>query len=161
MPSVATAAKAVYPPAVGEPPTRDFLPEDTAALPVYMTLQPIRRAARHLTVAPGGLLPRLFTRGVVAPFLERYGSPVRKWGGCFLSRCLCGCPRLPVRKYGALCCPDFPHACIPWWNHARDGLSGCCFVAQIYVKSINFGGKYVSLFKLTALLYDDNKHVHA
>mgnify|MGYP001085194270 CR=1 FL=1 len=46
-------------------------------------------------------------------------------------------------------------------NHARDGLSGCCFVAQIYVKSINFGGKYVSLFKLTALLYDDNKHVHA
>ena len=61
MPSVATAAKAVYPPAVGEPPTRDFLPEDTAALPVYMTLQPIIRAARHLTVAPGGLLPRLFT----------------------------------------------------------------------------------------------------
>ena len=61
MPCVATTAKAVYPPAVGEPPTRDFLPEDTAALPVYLTLQPIRRAAHHLTMASGGLLPRLFT----------------------------------------------------------------------------------------------------
>ena len=30
-------------------------------MPVYLTLQPIRRAARHLAVAPGGLLPRLFT----------------------------------------------------------------------------------------------------
>ena len=30
-------------------------------MPVYLTLQLIGRAARHLAMAPGGLLPRLFT----------------------------------------------------------------------------------------------------
>lgn len=29
-------------------------------------------------------------------------------GGIFLLHCLCGRPQLSVRKYGALCCPDFP-----------------------------------------------------
>ena len=52
MPCVATTAKAVYPPAIG----RAIL-----NMPVYLTLQPIRRAAHHLTMASGGLLPRLFT----------------------------------------------------------------------------------------------------
>jgi len=28
---------------------------------VYLTLQPIRRAAQHITMPPGGLLPHLFT----------------------------------------------------------------------------------------------------
>ncbi len=31
-------------------------------------------------------------------------------GGCFLSHCLYPRKQLPVRKYDALCCPDFPHA---------------------------------------------------
>jgi len=35
-------------------------------MPVYLTLQPIIRAARHLAVAPGGLLPHLFTLALPA-----------------------------------------------------------------------------------------------
>ena len=42
-------------------------------MPVYLTLQPIRRAAGYVAIAPGGLLPHLFT-------LTTNG------GGCFLSR---------------------------------------------------------------------------
>ena len=81
-------------------------------LPVYLTLQPIRRAARHLAMASVGSYPAF------SP-LPRWGAcaqpfrgelPRHKWGGYFLSRCLCGYPHLPVRKHGALCCPDFPHA---------------------------------------------------
>ncbi len=41
-------------------------------MPVYLALQPIRYAARDVAVAPGELLPRLFT-------LTTGG------GGCFLS----------------------------------------------------------------------------
>ena len=40
-------------------------------MPVYLTLQPIRCAARDIAVAPGELLPRLFT--------------LTFSGGCFLS----------------------------------------------------------------------------
>ena len=46
-------------------------------LPVYLTLQPARCAARHIAVAPGGLLPRLFILAV--------GSRRSRLGGCFLS----------------------------------------------------------------------------
>ena len=42
-------------------------------MPVYLTLQPIRRAAGYVAIDPGGLLPHLFT-------LTTNG------GGCFLSR---------------------------------------------------------------------------
>ncbi len=50
---------------------------------------------RHIR---GGLLPRLFT---LTP-----GPKPR--GGCFLLRWLSPLEDLPVRKDGALCCPDFP-----------------------------------------------------
>lgn len=83
-------------------------------MPVYLTLQPIRRAARHLAVAPGGLLPHLFTLTC---------EPKPNAGGCFLSRFLHSLPRLPVKKYGALCCPDFPQAALR--KPAGDGPPGC------------------------------------
>ena len=75
-------------------------------MPVYLALQLIRCAARNVAIAPGGLLPRLFTLALP------------KQGGCFLSHCLCPRKQLPVRKYDALCCPDFPHAA-----HTRIGVS--------------------------------------
>lgn len=48
----------------------------------------------------GEPLPRLFT-------LAGAGNASLP-GGCFLLHCPRGRPRLPVRKHGALCCPDFP-----------------------------------------------------
>ena len=46
---------------------------------VYMALQPIRRAARHVAMTAGGLLPHLFT---LAP-----SSPGGRRGSYSLSRC--------------------------------------------------------------------------
>ncbi len=79
-------------------------------LPVYMALQPVSGTASRVTtrrkmdsfspVWSGGLLPRLFTLTVchtkctAAVFL------------CYLE--LYPCEYLPVRKDGALRCPDFP-----------------------------------------------------
>lgn len=87
-------------------------------MPVYLTLQPIRRAALHLTVEPGRLLPYLFTL-TYEPKLDA--------GGYFLSRFLHSRPRLPVKKYGALCCPDFPQAALR--KPAGDGPPGCLKVS--------------------------------
>ena len=51
-------------------------------LPVYMALQPIRRAACHVAMTPGGLLPHLFT---IACFPDSCGTELL--AGCyFLSR---------------------------------------------------------------------------
>ena len=63
--------------------------------PVYMTLQPIRRTASRIATKPGELLPRLFT---LTKQVWRF----------FSVTLLCPCGQLPVRKYGALCCPDVP-----------------------------------------------------
>lgn len=64
-------------------------------MPVYLTLQPIRSAARNVAIAPGGLLPRLFiltaTRAAVI--------------FCHFTPTFRPAPR---GEYGALCCPDFP-----------------------------------------------------
>lgn len=65
--------------------------------PVYMTLQPIRRTAYYITIVPGELLPHLFT----LTFLKRR---------LFSVTLLYPHGQLPVKKYGALCCPDFPPA---------------------------------------------------
>jgi len=64
--------------------------------PVYMILQPIRCTATIVTNATGELLPRLFT--LIPPKARRL----------FSVTLLCSREQLPVRKYGALCCPDFP-----------------------------------------------------
>lgn len=57
----------------------------------------MRCAAPNVAMRPGELLPRLFTLTGLA-------------GGYFLSHLLCRYRQLPVRKHGALCCPDFPPA---------------------------------------------------
>ena len=59
-----------------------------------MALQPVRRTAEEYRYLRGGLLPRLFTLTLA--------------GGYSLLRLLRPHGRLPVRKRGALCCPDFP-----------------------------------------------------
>ena len=64
--------------------------------PVYMTLQPIRRTASRIATGPGELLPHLFT----------LTGRVRR---LFSVTLLYPHGQLPVKKYGALCCPDFPH----------------------------------------------------
>ena len=66
-------------------------------MPVYLTLQPIRRAAGYIAIAPGGLLPHLFT------------LTTKRWR-LFSVTLLHPREWLPVRKYGALRCPDFPLA---------------------------------------------------
>ena len=60
-----------------------------------MTLQPIRRTASYIAIRPGELLPHLFTLT---------GRIRRSFSVTLLH------PRgqLPVKKYGALCCPDVP-----------------------------------------------------
>ena len=60
-----------------------------------MVFQPIRRTAPTVTGLTGGLLPHLFTL-----------IPTNR-DGYFLLR-YCASRHLPVRKDGALRCPDFP-----------------------------------------------------
>lgn len=76
------------------PPAKD---EQSLQMPVYLALQPMRCAAPYVTIRSGELLPRLFTLTGLA-------------GGYFLSHLLCRYRQLPVRKHGALRCPDFPPA---------------------------------------------------
>ena len=70
-------------------------------MPVYLALQPIRCAAHYVAIAPGELLPHLFTLT---------GRSRR----LFSVTLLCPFGQLAVSKYGALCCPDFPHTPQKW-----------------------------------------------
>jgi hypothetical protein len=78
-----------YPPALDEQPLA----------PVYMVSQPIRCTASSVTTGTGELLPHLFT---LVPI------PSTREGRLFSVTLLYPHGYLPVRKYGALCCPDFP-----------------------------------------------------
>jgi len=75
-----------------------FTPE--GALSLYLDLQPIRFTPSECRHPMRELLPRVFTLTLS--------------GGIFFCGTVC-CPRghLPVKKYGALCCPDFPRAGFP------------------------------------------------
>ena len=64
--------------------------------PVYMVFQPIRCTASCVATGTGELLPHLFT---LAP---------KESGRSFSVALLYPHGYLPVRKYGALRCPDFP-----------------------------------------------------
>ena len=65
-----------------------------------MVLQPVSGTPARVTTHSGGLLPRLFT-------LTATGTrPSAAVILCYLELCPPG--HLPVRKHGALCCPDFP-----------------------------------------------------
>jgi len=63
---------------------------------VYVILQPIRRTALNVATQTGELLPHLFT---LTP---------KKSKRLFSVTLLCSHKQFPVRKYGALRCPDFP-----------------------------------------------------
>ena len=90
--------------------------------PVYMALQPIRRAACRVTTTSGGLLPHLFT---IAPV-------TRKWLRLLFSvTLLCRHRQLTVREYGALCCPDFPLAA-PEINLHQQATQASCYRRQRY-----------------------------
>ncbi len=82
--------RTTYPPASDEQPL----------LPVYMVFQPIRCTASGVAIGTGELLPRLFT---LTPLLQNV-----KPGRLFSVTLLYPHGYLPVRKHGALCCPDFP-----------------------------------------------------
>ena len=70
------------------------------ALSLYLDLQPIRFTPAECRHPPRELLPRVFT-------LTLSG------GIFFCGTVCCPCGHLPVKKYGALCCPDFPRAGFP------------------------------------------------
>ncbi len=101
--------------------------------PVYLILQPIRCTAISVTGNTGGLLPRLFT--LIPTPHPPYGHPLhqeRNKGKVFMERffsvtLLCPYEQLSVRKYGALCCPDFPHYQI--WQRDKPVS---CFTLQRY-----------------------------
>ena len=91
-------------------------------MPVYLSLQPIRHAARDITIASGGLLPHLFTL-----------TPV--WRRLFSVTLLYRYRQLPVKKYGALCCPDFPHTPHAWVSDEMSALLLRCKDSYFRVKN--------------------------
>ena len=74
--------------------------EAEAPLSLYLDLQPIRFTPADCHHPTRELLPRFFT---LTP----------KGGIFFCGTVCCPCGHLPVKKYGALCCPDFPRAGFP------------------------------------------------
>ena len=74
--------------------------EAEAPLSLYLDLQPIRFTSSECHHPTRELLPRVFT---LTP----------KGGIFFCGTVCCPCGHLPVKKYGALCCPDFPRAGFP------------------------------------------------
>ena len=109
-------------------------------LPVYLTLQPIRRAARHLAMASVGSYPAF------SPLL----CIITTQSGNFLSHSLRRRRRLPVRKHGALCCPDFPHA---GYSPARDGTPGCVCKVNAFLSEVQATSEYHCPITLSARAY--------
>lgn len=80
------------------PPGRTSSPQ----APVYLVFQPIR-------FTPAGIAD-----GGVSSYLAFSPLPFDKLRAViFCGTCCCPCGHLPVKKYGALCCPDFPRAGFP------------------------------------------------
>ena len=79
-------AQSTYPPTLDEQPSAS----------VYLVFQPMRYTAVNITTNTGELLPHLFT--LIANKLRRLFSVALLYPH----------KHLPVRKHGALCCPDFP-----------------------------------------------------
>ncbi len=119
--SLCFSTPAAYPPAMDEQPIVTKSIKGCHA-PVYMALQPIRRAACRVTTTSGGLLPHLFTIAPVTRKLLRL---------LFSVTLLCRCRQLTVRKYGALCCPDFPLAA-PEINLHQQATQASCYRRQRY-----------------------------
>ena len=89
-------AQAPYPETTDEQPVQG----PKASLPLYLDLQPIRFAPAECRHPPREPLPHVFTLTLA--------------GGIFFCGTVCYTRvYLPVKKYGALCCPDFPRAGFP------------------------------------------------
>ena len=89
-------AQAPYPETTDEQPVQG----PKASLPLYLDLQPIRFAPTECRHPPREPLPHVFTLTLA--------------GGIFFCGTVCYTRvYLPVKKYGALCCPDFPRAGFP------------------------------------------------
>ncbi len=110
-------APTTYPPASDEQPSA----------PVYMVFQPIRCTAHNVAIMTGKLLPHLFT------LFRTFAFATTGW--LFSVTLLYPHGYLPVRKYGALCCPDFPlRLTTERWN----GLLQCkgMKLTRIWVQTI-------------------------
>jgi hypothetical protein len=87
--------------------------DEQSLSPEYMVFQPIRCTAPDVAIRTGKLLPHLFTLSL------RLSS-----GRLFSVTLLYPHGYLPVRKHGALCCPDFPFQ--PSLRSGRDDGTACC-----------------------------------
>ena len=117
---VHTKTPSIYPPRNSFPKKRN---RTSSSLPeVYLIFQPIRFALPSASLRRRWALTPPFH-----PFLcwgTRQVLAISK-GGLFSVALAVPWPSpvkaLPVRKYGALCCPDFP----PWINRAARRLAPC------------------------------------
>ncbi len=103
-------------------------------MPVYLTLQLPRRTA---LVSPQG-------RWALTPPSHPYRDPGA--GRLFSSALLYPRGQLSVRKWDALCCPDFPHA--PCGTSGRPAY--CLFWLQKYGKNVRYGNARGKEFVATA-----------
>ena len=81
-----------------------------------MALQPKKSTADCVATTTGELLPRLFTR-------SRSRHVETRWS--FSVTLLQAFARLPVKKHGALCCPDFPLSRLLGTAIERSALQRC------------------------------------
>ena len=102
--------------------------------PVYMVFQPIRCTAPDVATRTGKLLPHLFT---LAAEPWRRLTLTRHSRRLFSVTLLYPRGYLPVRKYGALCCPDFP-----WLRLTLSHDGTACCVAKVR-KCSEFGLYYI------------------
>jgi len=100
---------------------------------IYLILQPTRRTATNVTISTGELLPHLLTL-----------NPAKQ-GRLFSSPLICPHEHLPFRKYGALCCPDFP----PHLIKMRKSDRTICYFStlRLYFLKTNYSSKLRIIFK--------------
>src|SRR5690606_31748773 len=89
-------APAAYP--LRFPPTGGMEASNSPVSATYLALQPPGFTAMYVTIQSRGLLPHVFTL-----------TPINRSGLFSVALSVSASWRtLPVRKRGALCCPDFP-----------------------------------------------------
>ena len=99
-----------------EPENGPFCIQAYLKIVIYLVLQPIRGTADCVTTTTGELLPRLFTR-------SRSRHVETRWS--FSVTLLQAFARLPVKKHGALRCPDFPLSRLLGTAIERSALQRC------------------------------------
>ena len=94
---------------------------------IYLVLQPIRGTADCVATTTGELLPRLFTR-------SRSRHVETRWS--FSVTLLQAFARLPLKKHGALRCPDFPLSRLLGTAIERSALQRCQNCSDIQTNEI-------------------------